>query len=524
MKPGRGKLMKRYAILLVVSVAFAMLATACGSDDIAPSDPGLNTVIPDTVFFNLTGSSEVVLFSGRATDNRWVDTVQISFDNGVVWNTAQIDPDPSVRDVLWSYYATNADIPTTSTILIRVTDQDNNETTSSPFTVAKESGNTPASLLPVFSGAADGDVIALSSGVGDAYGDNVTALTIPVNVNLTVLGAGYGDQPTSGGVTPSVAATSTVLEAPPTTASIFSVGADLTLRNIRFVGSENAVVIDGVDAFVVVEDCLFDGQDSHAVHAIGNGAAVDLQFLSSGVDAFSAGSSSRGGLYLEEVTYDVTGSAFYYMRDPQGPEDDIVTGAAIQTVGGYGIITESLFEDNAMAIWASGGSALIESCDVYRATADTTYGINLTGGPGSAEIRRNAIYENYGYGLRVGGEMELVLRRNAIVDNGLSGVLIDSELSNVDLINIDMGTLTDQGRNLFDDNSHPSGNWAFDTQVYVTQATNEGATPIPANYNYWGYFNIADIHTSIVDDGDQAGGRATIAVGNFYISTSEVGP
>jgi hypothetical protein len=515
-------IMKRFAVLLIISAVFALFSAACGPDETAPADPGSSAVIPDTVFFNVTGNDEVVLFSGKATDNRVVDSVDISFDNGASWHAAEITPDPTIRDVIWSYYATNADMPTTSTVLIRVADQDDNETISSPVTVGKSSSSTPASLRDVFSTATADDVIALSSGWGSAYGNS----NIPIDVPVTILGAGYGDTATTGGMPlPAVASTATVLEAGISQACIFSVGADLTIKDIRFVGSATAIIVDDVDATVIVEDCLFDAQDAWAVRAVGDGNTVDIQFLSSGVDMSSgADSTSRGGLYLENVTYEVAYSGFYYMTDPLGPDDDTITGAAVQAVGGSGVITESLFEDNALAIWASGGSPLITSCEVSGATADTSYGINLTGEPGPAVIRRNTIDGNSGYGLRVGGEMELVLRRNAITNNALSGVFIDSSLPNGDLVNIDMGTVDDQGRNLLDDNTHPSGVSGYETQVWVTQDTNEGGTWIPANWNYWGYTTLSDINLSIIDNGDNGGLRATIAVGNFHISTDEVGP
>ena len=505
----RGKI----ALKVLFPVLAVLLLGACGEDDVAPADPSSSTIIPDAVFFNLTSGDEMILFSGRATDNRWVDSVQISFDNGGTWKDAQIDPTPSVRDVSWSYYATDSDMPSPSTVLIRVADQDANETTSSAVPVRKSSGAATGSVLAFFSDADPGEVLALSSGEDYAYGNAGTALTVPVDVNLTVLGAGYGDAETSGGIDPPANAVATVLQAPPGASAILDVSADLVLKNIRFVGSLNAISIDGADASVQVEDCLFDGQGGWAVRAVGGGDAISIRFLSNVVDASSSNDASGGGLYLEDADYEVSGSEFHLKNDE-------AEGAGVMAVGGAGSVEDCIFEGNYLAIWASGGSPVITNCNILGGS----YGINLTGGSGSAEIRSNAIDGHSSWGLRVGGEMELVLRRNAITDNGRAGVLIDSQLSNVNLIRIDMGTFTDQGRNLFNDNTHPDGNWAFDTQVYVTQGTSEGPTRIPANYNYWGYFNATDINTSIVDNGDQGGGRATVAVGNFYITTSEVGP
>jgi hypothetical protein len=244
-----------------------------------------------------------------------------------------------------------------------------------------------------------------------------------------------------------------------------------------------------------------------------------VEFLSSIIDASRADSpSGGGGLFLDNLNYTVLDSQFY-------SHSAVVSGAGVQVVSGAGNIDNSIFGGNALAIWASGGSPVITSCNISGA-AFTTYGINLTGGPGEAQISRNTIDGHIGgYGLRVGGEMELTLRNNAITNNGLSGVLIDSTLSNTNLTKINMGESTDQGRNLFDGNSHPNGEGGWDTQVYVTLATQEGSTWIPANWNYWGEMvsTSLDVNRVIIDGNDNAA-RATLAIGGIHFSTSEVGP
>jgi len=505
----KGKL----ALCVLFGVLTALMTAACGDDETAPGD--VSAVIPDAVFFNITGGDEVVLFSGRATDNRMVESVLISFNNGSDWNTAQIDPDPSVRDVLWSYYATSADMPSISTVLIRAADPDGNETTSPSYSVRKDSGSSPADLAAFFFDAAAQEVLALSSGEGDAFGGIATPFAVPSDV--TIIGAGYGNAATSGGVTPSAASTATVLQAPFSTAAIFGVSGNLDIRGMRLVGATDAISVGGADASVRVEDCLFDGQDAWAVQAVGGAWEVEITILSSIVDASVSGDATGGGLYLEDVDYEVSGSEFYL-------ENGVAEGGAIQVVGGSGTITGCLFEENYLAIWASGGSLEVTSCEIQGGSASDSYGIELTGGPGTAEIQRNTINGNTGYGLYVGGEMELYLRRNAITNNELSGILIDSALPNGDLVNINMGVVGDEGRNLLDNNSHPSGVAGYETQVFVTAATSEGGQTIPANWNYWGYIIINEINLSIIDNGDNGGGRATIAVGNFYTSTSEVGP
>jgi hypothetical protein len=511
--------------------AAALLFAACGPDTVAPGTPTFSPE-PDVVFFNTGAAGPVVLFEGRATDNRWVDHVLISFDNAATWHTAGIDSAApnTVRDVQWWYYPSEPDMPAfINTVLLRVVDQDANETTGTPVVMEKAAGSTVGSFQAVFSAAAADDVIALSSGSGGAYGNGVTALKIPILTRLTVIGTGYGSAATSAGVTPSVASTATVIEAPLSTSAIFSVEEDFTLKKVRLVGAASGVRINDtaadVDPAITVEECLFDGQDAWALQAVDDDSQTAIEFTSSLVDASSAGSTSRGGLYLDRVVYTVSGSGFYRQTDPLGPSNTTVRGAGVQAFGGAGAITESLFEDNALAIWASGGSPVITSCDVSGAMVLTSYGINLTGGPGLAIVRRNTVDGNSGYGLRLGGTMELTLRRNAITNNEYSGVLIDSRLSNTNLTKIDMGTSTDEGFNLFDENYHPDGSVDvdFETQVYVTIDTSEGSTRIPANWNYWGVQTSPQVNYVIIDGNDNPA-RATLAIGGIFFDDSEVGP
>ncbi len=521
----------QYTAYIVVLVCFSIFLANCGSDEASPTDPSTTSVLPDIVFFNTADPSPMVLFEGRAKDNFRVETVLISFNNGAVWHTTDIDNTSpnTLWDVAWSYLASETDIPAVmNSVLLRAIDADANEVTSSPITLEKQTGGAVGNLTTMFSGAIAGQVIALSSGSGGAYGNGAVSLTIPVNVNLTVRGSGYGNTATSGGLTfPGASSTATILQSPLSDANIFSVDADLTISNMRFIGAQNGIRVSDVsdlDHQLSMTDLVFDGQGAWAVQAVDDDDGVSVQFLSSVVDASGGTSTTRGGLYLESVQYLVDSSEIYFHTDPGGPDDGTDQGAGIQVVGGTGEITDSIFDDNALAIWASGGSPVITLCDIAGA-AFTTYGINLTGGPGEAEIRRNTIDGNTGYGLRVGGEMELVLRNNAITSNGLSGVLIDSELNNPSLINIDMGKTSDRGNNLLDNNTHPNNISGFETQVYVTQATQEGSTWIPANWNYWGYSTPTEVDFAGVDDGENGGGRATLGIGNFWASlNSEVGP
>ncbi|MGD8353020.1 MAG: right-handed parallel beta-helix repeat-containing protein, partial [Pseudomonadota bacterium] len=341
-----------------------------------------------------------------------------------------------------------------------------------------------------------------------------------IGKNVTIQGSGFGNALTSGGHSTGGDPAATFIEADPAAASLFSIDADLTIRNLRILGAAAGIRLSddgGPDPVLTVEDCVFDRQSGWAVQADDDDGNAQVWFLSSLVDASLADSlSGAGGLYLDNLTYGVYNSGFY----SQSPA---VPGAGILALSGSGVIDSSIFGGNAIAIWASAGSSVITSCNI-SGTAAITNGINLTGGPGGALIRRNTIDGNSGYGLRVGGEMALYLRKNAITDNGLSGVLIDSELDNPSLVNIDMGTLGDKGNNLFNGNEHPDGVSGFETQVYVTLATQEGAMFIPANWNYWGVSSIPEVNIVIIDGNDNAG-RATLAIGNIYLTEDpEVGP
>ena len=509
-----------------LTVCFAIMSLVflggCGSDETAPSID--TSFIPQTVFFNDTGSTEYYLFQGRATDNTNVDSVEVSGDNGTNWQAAVIDNDPPNEDwdVQWSYLASSGVLSAgMHTVLVRAADRDGNETISTPVIVDVNVGSTIGSLLAVFSGPLPGGAIGLSTGEGFAYGDSAGSLTIPINTSLIVLGSGYGDMLTSGGNPSDGNSVATILETAPGTPSLFSVDANLTIRNVRLLGGVHGIHLSdsgSANPQLSVQDCLFDRQSEWGVYAESNGG-VNVEILSSILDANRADNpGGGGGLYLDNVIYTVYDSVFY-------EQSATAIGAGVQVLGSAGNIDNSIFGGNALAIWASGGSPVITSCNISGA-AFTTNGINLTGGPGDAEISRNTIDGNAnGYGLRVGGEMELTLRNNEITNNGLSGVLIDSTLSNPSLTKINMGESVDQGRNLFDGNSHPSGEGGWDNQVFVTLATSEGSTPIPANWNYWGGMvsNNLDVNRVIIDGKDDAA-RATLAIGGIHFSTSEVGP
>jgi len=498
--------------IVVVLASFLIFSSGCGSDKVAPADPSSTSVIPDIVFFNTGAASPKVLFEGRATDNTRVDSVSISFDNGTNWHTAVVDTSSPNKlwNVSWSYLASETDMPAVmNTVRIKAVDGEGNEAISSPIKVEKQNGATAGSLLAAFFGAGPGDVIALSSGSGGAYGNGSSGLTIPIDVNLTVLGSGYGNGDTSGGLTfPDGSSTATVINSGLSASSIFSVDADLTLKKMRILGAREGISINDVpedhDPQLVVEDCVFDGQDSWAVSAVDDDEGAVVQFLSSFVDASSATSTSRGGLYLEGVQYLVQLSEFYYQKDPGGPEDDTVQGAGVQAVGGVGDIIDSIFDDNTLAIWASGGEAKIDSCSL-NGMAGTTNGLLYTGSTTlDPEISYSHINSNSGFGVKIKGQIPLIFLHNSISGNGSGGineggVIIDYNFTNTNTAPIlgdcqAYNICVTGGRNsIFD-------NYPFDATVTANGST---YIPIKAEGNWWGPDKVV---TALVDvliqDGD----------------------
>ncbi len=519
MERGRARDSSLY-IIVTAAILLALVFAACGSDEAAPSDPATTSVIPDFAFFNTGYPSPVVLFEGRATDNYRVQTVLISFNNGADWNTAQIDNTSpnTLWNVAWSYLASPGEIPDSAVVLLKAIDAEANETTSSPIAMTKVQGNTVPDLLGVFTSASAGQIIALSSGYGGAYGDSAASLTIPVGTDLTVLGAGYGDALTSGGVDPGADSTATVLEAAPSVASLFSVAADLKLKKLRVLGSAVGVRMaetPGSDPVLEIEDCLFDRQGAWAVYARDDDGGSGVGFLSSIVDAGLADSSTRGGLYLYNVVYRVEDSKFYYHTDPGGPGDSTDSGAAVEVVDGGGEITGSLFQDNALAVWAIGSAATLTSCTIDGGAADPSYGVNLAGGPVSPVVRGNLIDGNTGYGLRIGTNVTPTVRRNVISNNGLSGIFIDFG-SSTSISNVDLGTSTDRGYNDLFGNTHPGVSPHPDTiELYVSSGSGTYGNLIPAAGNYWGV-NVSGLVPSHIYDGVDVHDRASVNYNTPY--------
>ena len=491
----------QYTIYIVVLIGFFIFLVDCGSDEAAPADPSTTSVIPDIVFFNTGVASPSILLEGKAFDNMKVVTVELSF-NGSSWNAASILPPGGDNEVDWSYPASSGEISASiNTIVIRATDSSDNISVSDPVIVEMQKGSSIPSLLAVFTGpsaASSGDVVALSSGIGGAYGNSIVGPSIPIDVNLTVLGSGYGSTSTSGGLSfPAVASTATILQSPVSSASIFSVDADLTLKNMRLLGAENAVRIwdsAGPDPQLSVEDCVFDRQETWAVYADDDDGGVSVDFISSIVDASKANSpSGGGGLYLENVNYTVTGSEFY-LQSATAP------GAGVQAVGGTGNIYNSLFTGNALAIWASGGSPIISSCNITGYVSTTSSGVLFTGDSfGTPMLISNRISENKGSGVVISGDAPVIFEQNSISLNGSGGVVIDYDFP----ASSSLPVLGDcQAYNICDEGGRNSifSNLPYDA---IATANTGGEDLILAQGNYWGATKIWSAHVDqVIKDGD----------------------
>jgi parallel beta-helix repeat protein len=504
----------QHTIYIVVLLALFTFLANCGSDETAPADPSSTSEIPDIVFFNTGDPSPV--FEGKAFDNFKVKTVELSF-NGTGWNPAVLVPPDGDNEVDWSYPASIGDLSAPiNTVVIRATDSSDNISVSDPVFVRRQMGATISSLLAVFNGplrASTGEVVGLSSGVGGAYGNGTIGPNIPINVPLTVIGSGYGNTITSGHPSfPAVMSTATIIEWPVLSASIFSVDADLTLKNIRLLGAENAVrIVDsaGPNPQLSIEEVVFDGQAAWAVHAVDDDQVVNIQFLDSIVDASQAGSSNRGGLFLDNVVYQVEGSGFYYHTDPEGPSDATIQGAAVQVFDGAGEIADSIFEDNALAIWASGGSPTIFSCTISGA-AFTTNGIDLSGSGIPPIIRNNDIQDNNGFGIRIRGNSEPKLFGNEIHSDSIT-------YSNaVGILILDPGSLPELGKFPWDEsgcNKFESSSSIIEDFVIEVDSSTSAASIIFAGNNFWGvqFDTGSEIRTYKIHDGnDPDNGSAAI--------------
>lgn len=491
--------------IIVFSLIF--LLSACGSDEAAPSID--TSAIPQTVFFNITGSTEYYLFTGRATDNTNVDSVQISVDNGMNWESATIDNDPPNHNwnVEWTYLASSGDLSAgMHTVLVRAADKDKNETTSDPVILESKSSADPAVLISVFNNATAGDVIGLSTGEGDAFGDSTSVLTIPIIADLTVLGSGYGDMMTSGGHSPNGNSMATVLDTDPATASLFSVDADLTIRSMRLLGAVHGIHLSdggGSDPHLTVQDCVFDRQSGWSVHAQGDGGG-SVEFLSSIVDASRADrSAGNGGLFLDNVKYTVYDSLFNW-------KSDIGPGAGVQVLEGTGIIDNCIFDENALAIWASGSAVDISSCTITGG-ASTTNGIDISGDAAVTTIRDNTIEDNNGYGVRIRGNSEPkffgnIIKSNSVTYPGARGIRI-----------LDPGSHPEFGKFPYDEsgcNRFESSSTIREDFIFEVDSSTLDPLVIYAGNNYWGLlFDTGnEIHTYKIHDGHDGDNSAAAEI------------
>jgi hypothetical protein len=505
------KIPVRLAALLFVLMTVGIYGCS-GTDEVEPS---VALSSPDAVFINVTGQSEFVRLQGTAEDNVKITLVEGSLDGGNTFPFSTTDL-PLSASVDWdlSLPAGGFASPAT-TVVIRATDGEGNTALSSASVVPVYSGNAPADLDSVITSASPGDVIFLSSGSGSAY-----STTLSITQALTLVGHGFGNAVTAGGYSAQGMTPATVLSADSAEPFIVQTRSDLDLSNIRFAGAAVGLNIedndiDSTDLTVTVNDCLFEGQGAWGIYAakIVPGDTIDQLLLNTlyiGVDASQAASNDGGGIYLGDATYNLE-----YM-DVRGAVASPGYYAGVFITGGSGTVSGSFFDDNAVAIWASGGAPVIASNSIDGSDTLTTAGINLTGGPAYPEIRSNEIAYNSGYGLRIGGEMQPRVRSNIIRNNDGAGIVIDFEGSAVDLVSIDLGTTSDSGSNDLYENDHPSS--VLNVQAYVSTSTPIGR--IPAERNYWGFATPEEVNLVIIDGNDSGGSpdRGYLDPTNFWFN------
>jgi len=484
--------MRKVVLTLALMLPFLMLFSGCGGEDLSAPSSTL-TDAPDTLFYNSgnsDGTSTRVRFSGTATDNFSIDAVQISFNAGSTWKDATVSGTGSSKT--WVYLATESKTSAASTIRTKAQDMAGNwETAGAGTAYTKTSSSVIGSLESIVTSATADDVIYLSSGTGGAYGDSSTATVLANSVDLIIMGSGYGLAVTSTLITnagfSAVAATPMTSIATSQSASyLFSIGADLTLKNIRVSGAVKAVnvhSVSGTTVTVTVEDTVFENQNNWAIFATnmtGNFGSVNIIVNGVMIDAENQGgdSTDRGGIYLDKVKYtlddtliaNVTGASSFKRTAIYANSGGSTSDTSITISGCYLV-------NNVHGIWIDNGSPVVTSCVIRNDGLTISNGVNLSTA-GTPRFNSNTISGSSNYGVRVGGSMTPIFYRNIIGANGSVGVWVDGTGEP------DLGTFP------FDDsgcNRITNSAFQYDTEyVLVASPTTESADIFNAGKNFWG--------------------------------------
>ncbi|NOY86011.1 MAG: hypothetical protein GXP52_01755 [Deltaproteobacteria bacterium] len=490
------------AIYFVMLLAIGALLGACGTYvDTTPPTSTL-TDPPNYIFMN--GSGETVTFRGTASDDTVGIKVEISFDNKANWTTAADKPLLSRFD--WSYAATAGELPSGGPVIwTRATDNDGNAEDPQLWSTATVSISSSPTVLKNFYAAAG--TVLYRSGSGGAYGTSAAGPVLANTKDLMVVGSGYGTALTADGFSAVDATPQTALATSSGSSYIFSIGSDLTLKDLRISGGGIGVKASTATALeLTVQDSVFTGQLQWAVSAMDAGGStgdVNVNLYGTMVDASSGTGSNHGGVYLKGAVYDIYDSMIRGNELPSG------SGGGMFAESGSGVIDSTVFFENAPAIWISGASSVISGNVINGNLASNTRGINITTGGGSPEtpdIRFNDIFDNAGYGVRIEGGTAPVFFHNVITGNTGSGFILDGDFNQTPLP--DLGNYlvpNSSGFNSIIGNSFLDQSLSTNN-VFVTGGSSPGTITIPAQNNFWEYFTESSIKAFIIDGDDTAFG------------------
>ncbi len=493
--------MRKVVLSLALMLPFLMLFSGCGGEDLVAPSSTL-TDAPDTIFFNTINSattSDRVRFSGTASDNFSINVVQISFDNGLTWKDTTVSGTGSSKT--WVYLAKESVPSAASTIRTKAQDRAGNwETAGAGTAYTKTSSSVIGSLESIVTSATADDVIYLSSGTGGAYGDSSSPIVLGNTVELIIVGSGYGQALTTSSFSAVDATPATAVASSRSSSYIFSVGANLTLKNLRVSGSINAVDIYDIAGTVTFEDLVFDGLKAWAIYAEDTNAADSTTLYVSTdnvmIDATDADLANlRGGIHISGADID------FLIKNTLVKDLTVLSsgeeGGGIFVKNSDGQIDSSVFSGNAVGIWFMNSSATLSSSSVSGGSSGNSNGIRMSGS-GSPDLRWNTISGNAGYDVLVGGSTTPIFYRNTVsaVGSITPGIWVNGPNA---VPNLGTFPFASSGCNKFQRKlSDPLNTWPV---LSVADTTN-AADIINAGSNFWGFITYtgAQVHTFRITD------------------------
>ena len=511
-------MIRKKSLTFLLFMILALLVAACSSNDtIAPVSSF--EFPPDQIFYNSTSSlaeTPMVRFVGTAEDNVWVNTVKMSFDDGITWVDAVIEGQGA--RVSWYYEAMSSELMTISVIQVRAADLNGNvEMTGASQPYTKIDGTTTTDLQDLVNNAgtaSTNDTIYLSSGAEGAYGNTGANGLVLANTNpIVIVGNGFDQTIAVGGASAIIATSKTFLATSQSAPSLISAGDDLYLRSLRLIGGEvGALASANGPIQVAVDDCAIAGFKGWGVKAedLNGGGDVLVMVTGSLIDASEANNVTirHGGILLDDVLFDVNGSVVMNHNTPSGNDSGLYIS------GGSGTVSGSYFSANRNAIWVHNSSPVIDSCNVVGDPVVANTGI-FYGGGSSGLLSNSLIDGNKGFGVKIEGMSYPTLYGNTISNNTEWGVVLEGDFGTTNLPNLGNTTMSAPGNGLnsFLSNTAPS---YVNANILVTSSS-LGGTIIPAQNNWWGTANVNIVGSSIVD-GTTWGG--TVPIINFSVRTT----